>query len=234
MQTTTVSIFKFKGRAIFWMLPQMQLSKKLFAQVKGLQFFKLMGSGSNGGFSIKPDFTTYALLCVWDDAAKADDFFQNSDLFKAFKDKAEYNYSVYLKAVKSHGAWSGQIPFTEFSEDKNGLIAAVTRARIKWYQIPRFWFYVPRVSKHIKQQKGLLFSIGVGEYPLFMQATFSIWENRKDMAQFAYKSKRHRNVVKKTRETAWYKEELFANFIPVRTLGLWHGKDPLEGYLEGR
>lgn len=210
------------------MLPQMQMSKKAFKKVKGLQFFKLMGSGSKGGFSIVPDFTTFALVCVWNGESFANDFFTTSVLFNEFKTRALYNWTVYLKAVKAHGAWSGRVPFTEFTENKTGLVAVITRATIKWHMIPRFWLYVPQVSRGIKKRKGLMFSIGIGEYPLFMQATFSIWDSRKNMAEFAYKNGKHKEVVQKTRQLGWYKEELFANFMPFKTIGSWNGKNPLK------
>jgi hypothetical protein len=33
--------------------------------IEGLVFYKLLGSGAENGFSSKPNFGTYALLCIW-------------------------------------------------------------------------------------------------------------------------------------------------------------------------
>ena len=38
----------------------------LLKNTKGIQFFKFLGTGGGQGFSLKPDFSTYAFLGVWD------------------------------------------------------------------------------------------------------------------------------------------------------------------------
>ncbi|MFB6318300.1 hypothetical protein [Saccharicrinis sp. FJH54] len=213
------------------MLPQMQLSKSGFSQIKGLQFFKLLGSGSKGGLSIIPDLTTFAILCVWENEDYADNFFNHAALFEQFRSHSAYNWTVFMHASNARGEWSDKTPFTDFSETKGGLIGVITRATIKWNHVPRFWMNVPRVRHMLNKSPGLIFSIGIGEYPLFMQVTFSLWEDRSHMARFAYRSDPHLNVVHKTRQHKWFREELFANFTPVKTLGTWKGYDPLEKYL---
>ncbi|MFB6341582.1 hypothetical protein ACE1ET_07660 [Saccharicrinis sp. FJH62] len=231
MQVTTLTILKFKGKEIFWMLPQMQLAKPALEQTKGLRFFKLLGSGRKGGFSVIPDFTTFAILCVWDNETFADTFFNHSDLFQQFKSHSKYAWTVFMHAANSRGSWSKQTPFTDFSETKAGIIAVITRATIKWNHVPRFWTKVPAVRHNLKQSQGLIFSIGIGEYPLFMQVTFSLWKDRSHMAQFAYRNEQHMKAVQMTRQHDWFREDLFANFTPFKTLGSWNGNDPLEEHL---
>jgi hypothetical protein len=48
------------------------------------------------------------------------------------------------------------------------------------------------------------------------------------MKAYAYRSRYHSEVVKKTRELGWYKEELFARFLPFDSAGTWHGGNPLK------
>ncbi len=86
---------------------------------------------------------------------------------------------------------------------------------------------MPAVSGQLEDQSGLAFSIGIGEYPWLMQATFSIWEDYQSLQNYAYKSRHHSEVVKKTRELGWYAEELFANFSPYHTIGTYQGTNPL-------
>jgi hypothetical protein len=45
------------------------------------------------------------------------------------------------------------------------------------------------------------------------------------MIDYAYKNKKHLEVVRLTRKLKWYKEELFARFIPYKFLGKWNGKN---------
>jgi heme-degrading monooxygenase HmoA len=230
-QITTITIFRFSGPNVFWMLLQMQLALSRLKKTKGLRFFKLMGSGGKSGFSIQPNFNSYALLGVWESEADAELYFHTSEQFATFKSRAAEHWTVYMLNAKAHGIWSGAQPFQDFQPYQGGLMAVITRATIKAKYLRKFWSYVPKVSDNLEDHDGLLFSIGVGEYPLFMQATFSVWEDRSFMQQYAYKSKLHREVVKKTRELGWYKEELFANFVPYRSEGSWNGTQPLATFL---
>ena len=60
--------------------------------------------------------------------------------------------------------------------------------------------------------KGLITSYGIGEMPWIKQATFSVWESKEDMKNFAYSVHEHKDVIRKTRSENWYKEELFVRF----------------------
>lgn len=51
------------------------------------------------------------------------------------------------------------------------------------------------------------------------------------MMQYAYTSQYHKEVVQKTRELGWYKEELFARFVPYKSEGSWEGENILSAYL---
>ena len=80
--------------------------------------------------------------------------------------------------------------------------------------------------------KGYITSFGIGEAPVYRQAIFSIWESLDDVKNFAYRSREHGEVIKKTRSENWYKEELFARFKPIATYGTIKGKDPMSNYIK--
>jgi hypothetical protein len=75
-----------------------------------------------------------------------------------------------------------------------------------------FWRSVPKASKAIKNASGVIWFKGIGELPFIQQATFSIWNNIESVTNFAYKNKNHAEIVKKTRQRNWYREDLFARF----------------------
>ena len=56
----------------------MYLANFLIKKTSGLKFYKLLGTGAGAGFSLYPDFSTYSILCVWDDLNSANDFINNS------------------------------------------------------------------------------------------------------------------------------------------------------------
>ena len=223
-QITTVSFFKYEGWSNkIWALSQMQLVHKKLRNVNGLEFYKMMGSGDGNGFSLKPDFSTFALLMVWNDILSGETFFSNHKAFSDFRQKTSSIQTHFLKAVKAHGLWDGHQPFElngQFSESQK--IAVLTRARIRTGLARRFWREVPPVSKAIEGAEGLIFSKGIGEWPILFQATLSIWENRQAMVNFAYKNPKHAKVIKMTRALDWYSEELFAEFELIQSASMHH------------
>lgn len=230
-QITSITFFRFSGFNMFWMFSQMQLSIGGFRKIKGLKFFKLMGSGSKNGFSKVLSLKVYALLCVWESESEAIAFFERSAHFDAFKSRANETWTVLMHNKSAHGSWSAQLPFTDFVPYTNGTIAVITRATIKLRLLPAFLKNVHAVSDILDKQEGLIFSIGIGEYPLLMQATFSLWDDYSFVKQYAYNTPEHVEVIRKTRELGWYHEELFANFVPYKSFGNWQGSDMLKGKL---
>ena len=232
----TLTIFGYGGAPEkLWALAQMGVAGFELKKTAGLRFFKLLGSGDGGGFSLKPDWSRYALLGVWDDEGAADEFFQNSRLMKKYRNRAREIWTVRLRPTRAHGEWAGANPFLPVVRDappESAPVAVLTRATINFKKLRRFWSFVPATSREIESANGLIASIGVGEAPFFRQATFSLWRSETAMKNFAYKSENHAAVVKLTRAENWYREELFARFVPVASEGTWNGRNPLGGTRE--
>jgi hypothetical protein len=220
-QITTFTILRLSGweNKIF-ALKSMARFVPACKDSDGLEFVKLMGSGSGDGFSVWPDLGQYTLMCVWKDEACAEHFFRHSSVYNEYLDHTSKHQTIYMKTTMVHGLWGGLTPFTAdpslYQEDQ--MVAVLTRATIRWKDMIRFWKDVPPVSKSL-QGHTPLFAAGVGELPFRYQATFSIWENGALMKAFAYKTKFHADMVSKTRKVGWYSEELFARFLPYKTEG---------------
>lgn len=217
-QVTTISIFHFQGwKNKFRALSQMGLAPARMRNAPGLSFFKLLGSGGENGFSIRPNFGTYALLGVWDCEADAERFFQEHPAFQDYRSLAASWKTIYLRNTAAHGAWDGQAPFQAAGVfDPTEPVAVITRATIRRRHLWRFWRFVPSVSRDVENRPGLRLAIGIGELPLLQQATFSLWDSGRQMLDYAYRRPEHSAMVRKTRELGWYKEELFARFTPYK------------------
>src|SRR5690554_5803216 len=176
----TISIITYSNNK-FWAFKQMQLLPPRLAKVGGCSFVKLLGTGSGFGFSLSPDFTTYSLLMSWESEETATDFFQHSDIFHQLQEKSAQIETHFIESTGAHGKWHGQNPFEKEATYDGGKIAVITRARIKLHKLPQFWKYVPAASQSIEEAKGLIYTKGVGEWPLIELATFSVWENEKAM-----------------------------------------------------
>jgi len=225
-QVSCITLIKYeKLSSKIWGFGMMQFAHKHFSGVAGLQFYKLMGSGKGDGFNPWPDWSTYAVLTVWDSEEAADRFIVESELYKKYEDKAHAVFTLYMYNTKAHGLWSGKNPFESVQSDEktSDLICVITRATIKISKLRTFWKYVPTSSKPLEGNTDLLYTKGIGELPVIQMATFSIWKNEEAVKAFAYKSREHAQAVKMTRDLKWYSEELFSRFRPFKSVGSWDG-----------
>lgn len=224
---TTFSLFRFSTSQQWWAFTQMGLKSLLNPPPKGLTFGKMLGCG-RAGFSLMPDFSQYALITQWATQQEAEHFF-SSEKTKRYLDRTAESYTVQLTPLQSHGLWDGQNPFAADTPSipTTGPIVVLTRANLRISRLLSFWRHVPATYRALQTAPGLLMAVGVGEVPVVQQATVSIWESAEAIRAFAYQSGFHKEVIKKTRQQQWYREELFARFLPIATAGSYLGKDPV-------
>ena len=217
-QITTLTFFSFESKKL-WAFKQMGIAPRLFRVQEGLQFFKFLGTGGGQDFSLKPDFSTYAFLGVWEDYSFFKNCIQNHPIFIEYQNNAASQRDLVLKPIKSNGLWSGQNPFSptvsNLNKFSNEKAVVITRATLYFNRLFSFWKSIPAASKAIEKANGVHFYKGIGEWPFIQQATVSIWENFESVNAFAYESRAHADIVKKTRQMKWYKEDLFARFYLI-------------------
>jgi hypothetical protein len=229
-QTTTITFFRFASfRDRVWAFSMMQFAHRELASVAGCAFYRLMGSGRGIGFNPRPDWSVYSLLQVWENEESARSFLHDADIARRYRDHSSEVFTVFMRNISAKGFWGGLNPFAvDKTESNEGLnLAVITRAVIKKSQLRNFWSFVPASQKPLENADGLLFTKGVGEWPITHMATFSVWRDAESMKNFAYKSSEHREAIERTRKFDWYSEELFARFAVVGTEGIWDGGDPL-------
>jgi hypothetical protein len=228
---TSLSLIRYSGfRQKGWAFSQMGLAPAHLGKTRGLRFGRLMGSGAGNGFSLAPSFGVYAWLGHWDNREAAEDFFTHNSWWQEVRHRRSEGATFYLQPTMTHGLWGGERPFSPDPDayDPSKPVAVITRATIHTRKLPDFWRYVPQTSASVDQASDRLLSVGIGEYPIFMQATFSIWRSGKSMQEFAYRSQHHKEVVRLTRERQWYKEEMFTRFAILEAKGSWNGQAATE------
>ncbi|MGY1815660.1 monooxygenase [Blastococcus sp. SYSU D00820] len=223
----TLHLWGVPGRAVPRAVAHMATDRRPLRHTPGLRFAKLLGTGSGRTFTVRDaDPRRWGLLAVWDDEATADAF-AGGRLTGCWRDLADEEWSVRLRPLTTRGRWSRQEPFgTPTPTRWNGPVAAVTRARLVLRRAARFWSAVPPVSADLHRSPGLRMALGIGEAPIGLQGTFSVWDDTAALNAFAYRRPAHTAVVDRTAREGWYAEELFARFAVLGSQGTVDGRDP--------
>jgi hypothetical protein len=201
--------WRIKPSAIPFALLAMAIDRFSLWRSTNVDFFKSLGTGKGETFT-----PADANSLRWGLIAQVHDLeaFDQSLVVKRWRTRSVEEFRAILEPISSHGKWAGKEPFVASATNWDGPVVAITRARIKWHQNFRFWRSVPPVTMSLKSAPGLVAAIGIGEAPIGLQGTFSLWESSAAIREFAYKGAAHQKAIADTATYNWYSEELFARF----------------------
>ena len=211
--------WSIKPKAIPFALLAMAVDRFTLSRSKNVGFYKSLGTGKGETFT-----PADANSLRWGLVAQVHDLesFDQSLVVKRWRKNSVDEFRAVLEPISSHGKWAGKEPFVATAKDWTGPVAAITRARIKWHQNFRFWSSVSPVTMSLKSAPGLISAIGIGEAPIGLQGTFSLWESAAAIKEFAYKGAAHQKAIADTATYNWYSEELFARFAVKDMRGSIH------------
>jgi hypothetical protein len=227
----TLDVWGVAARAVPAAFARMALDRPGLRRARGLRFAKSLGTGSGRTFTLRDsDLRHWALLTTW--AHPADRArFDTSPLVAGWHRRSEEHWRADLQPLAARGLWSGQEPFGHPTPSREssatGPVAVITRARLVPRRAGAFWRAVPPVSADLHAGPGLRFAVGIGEAPLGLQGTFSVWDGDAALRSFAYDRPAHRKAIADTTRLGWYAEELFARFRLLSATGEYLGRDPL-------
>lgn len=223
----TVHLWRVPAGAVPRALLRMATDREHIRRAPGVRFAKLLGTGTGRTFTVRDaDLRRYALLATWSDR-RAASAFEQSPVVRGWGRLAGETFRAELRPVSSRGRWCGREPFgAPVPRPTSGPVAALTRARLRPTRAAAFWRAVPAVSVELPRQAGLRAAIGIGEAPVGLQGTFSLWDSSLALREFA-RGAAHAQVVRRTAAEHWYAEELFARFEVVATAGTLDGVEPL-------
>ena len=191
--------------------------------IPGLLFSKVLGSGYEGGFGLRPSPSRQGLFGLFDSLASAQAFIASSSVIQTYQERSDEFCWALLKTWSCRGSWDGQSLSVCAAQPIRGPVAALTRASIKLAKAPAFWKHAPPSQNALADAKGCQLAVGLGEAPFVRQATFSIWDSVSDMNAYA-RSGSHLEAIQAAAENDYFSESMFARFVPLQVQGQWQGK----------
>jgi hypothetical protein len=219
-KVTVAYFFTVGGKSIPFAFTSIAIHALRTRMDTGISFAKLLGTGSGETFT-PSDANLYRwgmVVVISKDQLSA---FDQSSMIRGWRRRSTSEFRAVMTPISSHGLWAKKNPFdfTTPLVNPDAKIAAITRARIKWSKNFIFWKSVPPVVTDLHQSPGFIAAIGIGEAPIGLQGTFSLWESAAALRDFAYKGAAHQKAIAQTKEIDWYAEELFARFEVVEIRG---------------
>ncbi len=228
-ELVTLHLWQVPGSKVAAALLRMALDRAAVRRTPGLRFAKMLGTGDGRTFTVRDaDPLRWGLLATWTSTEAAASFERDSTVAASWRRIAAEQWRAELVPLAARGTWSGRQPFgAPVPRRTDGPVAAITRARLRAARAPGFWRAVPPVSGDLAGRPGLRLAVGIGEAPLGLQGTFSLWDSGAALNAFA-RDPAHADVVERTAPQRWYAEELFARFAVRATSGTLDGADPAE------
>lgn len=220
MQRTVVYFFSVERKSIPFALFSMAIGRLRTQSFTGISFSKFLGTGTGKTFTPSDaDLTRWGMVVVID--GNRIETFDQSAIISNWRKRSTSEFRAVLSPISSHGLWAKKNPFDFVAplSHPDAQIAAITRARIKWNKNFIFWKSVPPVVIDLHSNPGLNAAIGIGEAPIGLQGTFSLWQSASALRDFAYKGKAHQVAIAQTKSIGWYSEELFARFEVLELRG---------------
>lgn len=220
-----VVLVDFKAEAVLWGWSRLVLQRWPLRHVAGLKFCKVLGSGFEGGFGLRPSRSRQGLFLGFDSQSAARQFVDSSALLAGYRARARELCVAMLRACSSRGSWSGaslDVTAQPPPVSAQGAIASLTRASIRPACALQFWRMQPASEAALKRAPGVLMATGVGEAPLLRQATFTLWQSVDAMNAYA-RSGAHQAAIQAARSGGFFSESMFVRFVPLELRGTWQG-----------
>jgi len=199
-------------------------------KIEGLIHAETMSAMELGSSIITPTrlfSRTIVVFAQWENEKTFSEFIQMHSFGKQLSD----SWYLKLKFIRQWGSISHfEIPKTPIKmNDENQTVVAVTLARMKYTEIPRFLHWGGPIEKLVRDHSGTTLSLASIRYPNLI-STFSIWKSQKEMTEMVHghskieNPKRHSNAMKERNRKDFHFEFTTLRFLPISEHNSWNGK----------
>lgn len=166
------------------------------------------------------------VFAQWENENNLNEFLQSNSIGK----QIARGWHIRLGFLRQWGKISGfEIPTSETEIDNDKPVVAITIARMKYTQIPRFLRWGRPVEKQVRDNTNTTLSLASIRYPNTI-STFSIWRTQQAMTDMVHghskmpQPKRHINAMKERDRKDFHFEFTTLRFRPLAQFGEWNGK----------
>lgn len=167
------------------------------------------------------------IFAQWENEKSFSNFLLNHSLGK----RLSKSWYVKLEFMRQWGNISGFAISNALSQPNLNTtpVVAITLARMKFLQIPRFIRWGRPVEKLVRDHPGTTISLASIRYPNLI-STFSIWKTLKEMTDMVHghshlpNSKKHIEAMKERNRKDFHYEFTTLRFKVISEFGQWKGK----------
>lgn len=205
-------------------------SNPISKKTKGLIHSEYMTAMTLGS----PIFSPYrilirqvAIFAQWENEIALDEYLDKDN----FGRKLSNGWHVRLIFLRQWGKFKAfKIPVQKDELEKTtSPVVAVTIARMKPLEVPRFIHWGRPVEKLVRDHPGTTLSLASYSFPNTV-STFSIWKTEKEMTDMVHgysgipEPKRHSNAMKERERKNFHFEFTTLRFKPIAEYGTWKGQ----------
>ena len=212
-----------------WGWARLARGPSAFRDVPGMVFTKVMGSGHDGGFSLRPSTSLQGLVCMLRNAAQAREFL-DGPLVREARERSRESWTGLLAVTSSRGEWDDNTWGPSSSEALGAHahdaplgaapLAVLTRASIRPSKIAAFWRHAPASQQAMADAPGCSLAVGLGEAPVLRQCTFSLWQDTESMTRYA-RGGAHGAAAQAALRQDYFTESMFVRMKLLASSGDW-------------
>ncbi len=168
-----------------------------------------------------------AVFAQWENESCIDDFLENNSFGKSLAE----GWHVRLSYLRQWGNIDEfEIP-KESSEldDPDAPVVAVTLARMKFLQVPRFIRWGRPTEKLVRDHPDISLALAAIRFPRTV-STFSVWKSQNEMVKMVHghsqvpNPKRHSEAMKERERKDFHFQFTTLRFKPISEHGSWKGR----------
>ncbi|MGC3943781.1 MAG: hypothetical protein QM762_04440 [Chryseolinea sp.] len=167
------------------------------------------------------------VFAQWENEAAIDKFLANDTLGKTLAK----GWHVRLEYVRQWGHID-EFVIPEIGsklDDPDAPVIAVTLARMKFLQVPRFIRWGRPVEKLVRDHPGVTLALAAMRLPNTV-STFSVWKSQRDMIGMVHgrssvpEPKRHADAMRERERKDFHHQFTTLRFKPIGEYGEWQGR----------